>query len=164
MSNAAQRPPDPPDETPWTNAQKAEALIGLLGQHEIVRVFVLIQGPGVVLPEKIRSTNGITSLDIGLRMAVPIPDLEIDAAGIRGTFSFSRTPFHITIPWEAIGGAKIMDEAPKAAAPKPRHLIAVTAAIPFDPQFQDWSKVPECLTPPVLRLVPKPAEEPEATT
>lgn len=163
MSNAAQRPPDPPDETPWSNAQKAEALIGLLKEHEIVRLLVLVTVPGVVLPEGIAGAHGITGLDIGLNLSTPIPDLAIDENGIRGTLSFSRVPFYIKVPWESIAGIKLLGEPMKA--PKPRHLVGVAASVPFDPQFQDWSKVPACMTPPALRLVPKlPPEPSEPTT
>lgn len=64
---------------------------------------------GVVLPPHLRET-GPVGINIGLRLAVPIPDLEIDDAGVRGTLSFSRTPFHCTFPWAAIVQISVEDE------------------------------------------------------
>ena len=39
-------------------------------------------------------------------MAVPIPDLRVDSEGISGTLSFSRKPFKVRIPWDAIFALK----------------------------------------------------------
>jgi stringent starvation protein B len=41
-------------------------------------------------------------LQIGLNMAVPIPDLEVDDEGISCTLSFNRAPFLCVIPWAAV--------------------------------------------------------------
>jgi len=41
-------------------------------------------------------------LQVGLDMAIPIPDLRIDDEGIFGTLSFSCTPIRCFCPWEAI--------------------------------------------------------------
>lgn len=41
-------------------------------------------------------------LQVGLDMAVPIPDLRIDEDGVFGTLSFSRTPVQCFIPWKAV--------------------------------------------------------------
>lgn len=41
-------------------------------------------------------------LQIGLDMAIPIPDLRVDERGIYGTLSFNRAPFTVLVPWEAI--------------------------------------------------------------
>jgi hypothetical protein len=41
-------------------------------------------------------------LQVGLNMAIPIPDLTIDEAGISCTLSFNRSPFWCRIPWHAI--------------------------------------------------------------
>jgi hypothetical protein len=41
-------------------------------------------------------------LQVGLNMAIPIPDLTIDEAGISCTLSFNRAPFWCRIPWPAI--------------------------------------------------------------
>src|SRR5262249_5516416 len=41
-------------------------------------------------------------LQVGLNMAIPIPDLKLDDEGITCTLSFSRSPFWCRIPWTAI--------------------------------------------------------------
>ena len=41
-------------------------------------------------------------LQIGLNMAVPIPDLDVDDNGLSCTLSFNRSPFMCVIPWSAV--------------------------------------------------------------
>ena len=41
-------------------------------------------------------------LQIGLNMAVPIPDLQVDDEGLSCTLSFSRTPHFCQIPWAVV--------------------------------------------------------------
>jgi len=41
-------------------------------------------------------------LQVGLNMAVAIPDLHVDDHGMSCTLSFSRTPFFCMIPWPAV--------------------------------------------------------------
>jgi hypothetical protein len=41
-------------------------------------------------------------LQIGLNMAVPIPDLEVDDEGLSCTLSFNRSPFLCVIPWSSV--------------------------------------------------------------
>ena len=41
-------------------------------------------------------------LQVGLNMAVPIPDLEVTEKGISCTLSFSRQPHWCFMPWEAV--------------------------------------------------------------
>ncbi len=41
-------------------------------------------------------------LQVGLNMAVPIPDLHVDDQGLSCTLSFNRAPFFCMIPWPAI--------------------------------------------------------------
>lgn len=41
-------------------------------------------------------------LQVGLNMAVPIPDLDVNDDGISCTLSFSRTPHYCRVPWRAI--------------------------------------------------------------
>lgn len=41
-------------------------------------------------------------LQIGLNMAIPIPDLTVDDAGLSCTLSFNRSPHHCQIPWSAV--------------------------------------------------------------
>ena len=83
-------------------------------------------------------------LQVGLNMAVPIPDLHVDEQGLSCTLSFNRSPFYCMIPWPAVfalvgenGQAMVWAEdvpaevaaqaqAQKAPPEKPRtHLRAV---------------------------------------
>lgn len=41
-------------------------------------------------------------LQVGLNMAVPIPDLQVDDEGLSCTLSFSRTPHFCQIPWAVV--------------------------------------------------------------
>jgi stringent starvation protein B len=41
-------------------------------------------------------------LQVGLNMAVPIPDLHVDEQGLSCTLSFNRAPFFCMIPWPAV--------------------------------------------------------------
>ena len=43
-------------------------------------------------------------LQVGLNMAVPIPDLDVGEQAITCTLSFSRRPFYCSIPWKSVFG------------------------------------------------------------
>ncbi len=75
-------------------------------------VLALLQGPsvfvhldprkkGVVVPSNFRKQPQLV-LQIGLNMAVQIPDLRVDDDGISCTLSFSRSPFWCCLPWFAV--------------------------------------------------------------
>ncbi len=75
-------------------------------------VLALLQGPsvfvhldprkkGVVVPANFRKQPQLV-LQIGLNMAVSIPDLRVDDEGVSCTLSFSRSPFWCVLPWTAI--------------------------------------------------------------
>lgn len=74
----------------------------LLEQEDFILVVVDPSHTQVKLPEYLIEAAQPVGLNIGFEMAVPIPDLEVDASGIQGTLSFSRTPFFSYIPWEAV--------------------------------------------------------------
>jgi stringent starvation protein B len=57
--------------------------------------------PGVAVP-KWFARNPQLVLQVGLNMAIPIPDLKVDDEGISCTLSFSRTPFLCKLPWSAV--------------------------------------------------------------
>ena len=71
-------------------------------------VLALLQGPsvfvhldprkkGVVVPANFRKQPQLV-LQIGLNMAVSIPDLRVDDEGVSCTLSFSRSPFWCVLP------------------------------------------------------------------
>ena len=75
-------------------------------------VLALLQGPsvfvhldprkkGVVVPANFRKQPQLV-LQVGLNMAVSIPDLRVDDEGVSCTLSFSRAPFWCVLPWSAI--------------------------------------------------------------
>ena len=55
----------------------------------------------VVVPPWFRKQPQLV-LQIGLNLAVPIPDLELDDESVSCTLSFNRSPFFCWIPWAAI--------------------------------------------------------------
>lgn len=56
---------------------------------------------GVVVPQWFTGQPQLV-LQVGLNMAIPIPDLKVDEKGISCTLSFNRAPFWCCIPWKAI--------------------------------------------------------------
>jgi hypothetical protein len=67
--------------------------------------FLLVVDPkqqGVVLPEYLLESGQPVGINIGRKMAIPIPDLDVDENGIQGTLSFSRTPFYCFFPWPCV--------------------------------------------------------------
>ncbi len=57
--------------------------------------------PDVLVPRGFMGQPQLV-LQVGLNMAIPIPDLKIDEVGISCTLSFNRSPFWCRIPWTAI--------------------------------------------------------------
>lgn len=55
----------------------------------------------VVVPPWLKAQSQLI-LQIGLNLAVNIPDLEVDAEGISCTLSFSRRPHYCHVPWAAV--------------------------------------------------------------
>jgi hypothetical protein len=66
-----------------------------------VRLVVHPWYPGVVLPPQLHDLPHVM-LEYELDPVVPIPDLEVTAAGVRATLSFGREPFATFIPWLAV--------------------------------------------------------------
>jgi len=81
----------------------------LLAQHHIVRIFVKLDAPGVVLPPDTAGPEGYVQLDIGHNMPVPINGLRFTDFGIYGTFSFNRVPQDCVIPWTSLGAIVVPD-------------------------------------------------------
>jgi stringent starvation protein B len=59
------------------------------------------RGDGVTVPPWFKKQAQLV-LQVGLHMAVPIPDLEVTDRGISCTLSFSRQPHWCFMPWAAI--------------------------------------------------------------
>ncbi len=58
---------------------------------------------GVVVPKWLMSQPQLV-LQVGLNMAVRIPDLDVGDDGVSCTLSFNRSPFWCFMPWSAIYG------------------------------------------------------------
>lgn len=56
---------------------------------------------GVEVPQHLKGDCAL-KLQVGLGLHPPIHDLKCTEAGISGTLSFNRQPFHCTLPWDAI--------------------------------------------------------------
>jgi stringent starvation protein B len=57
--------------------------------------------PNVVVPPAFRKQPQLV-LQVGLNMAVPIPDLRLDDEGMSCTLTFKRTPFYCVVPWASV--------------------------------------------------------------
>ncbi len=79
---------------------KKDVALALL---ERASVFVHLdpRGLGVVVPMHFKKQPRLV-LQIGLNMAVPIPDLRLDDQGLSCTLSFNRSLFHCVVPWSGI--------------------------------------------------------------
>jgi stringent starvation protein B len=72
----------------------------------------LLQGPSVFIHLDPRKPEVIVPLhfkkqaqlvlQVGLNMAVPIPDLQVDDEALTCTLSFNRSPFWCRLPWSAV--------------------------------------------------------------
>jgi stringent starvation protein B len=57
--------------------------------------------PEVIVPPHFKKQPQLV-LQVGLNMAVPIPDLRVDDEGVTCTLSFNRSPFWCRLPWTAV--------------------------------------------------------------
>ncbi len=83
------------DLPPKQDVARALLLSGSVFVHLDPRV------DGVEVPKWLRRQPQLV-LQIGLDMAIPIPDLRVDERGLYGTLSFNRAPFTCLVPWESI--------------------------------------------------------------
>lgn len=127
-------------------------------------VLALLQGPsvfvhldprkkGVVVPSNFRKQPQLV-LQIGLNMAVQIPDLRVDDDGITCTLSFSRSPFWCALPWSAIY-ALVSEDGPGMVWPDdvpPEVAAQMQAAVA--------KQQPKRPRPKLAAVGPRPASEP----
>ena len=57
--------------------------------------------PEVIVPPYFKKQPQLV-LQVGLNMAIPIPDLKVDDDGVTCTLSFNRRQFWCSLPWSAI--------------------------------------------------------------
>ena len=89
---------------------KALMIRRLSEEEDYVLLVIDPRCSGVMLPENLMASAQPVGINIGWRMAVPIPDLKVDAEGIAGTLSFQRTPHFCRFPWAAIMQITVDDE------------------------------------------------------
>ncbi|MFT3773571.1 MAG: ClpXP protease specificity-enhancing factor SspB [Minicystis sp.] len=89
MSNAPRQPPP-----------KKEVALALLEESSMF-IHLDPRRAEVVVPRSFLKQPQLV-LQVGLNMAIPIPDLRLDDDGISCTLSFNRAPFWCKIPWTAI--------------------------------------------------------------
>ena len=85
------RPPLPP---------KKDVALALL-QGPSLFIHLDPRKPEVIVPLHFKKQAQLV-LQVGLNMAVPIPDLHVDDEGVTCTLSFNRAPFWCRLPWSAI--------------------------------------------------------------
>lgn len=83
-----------------TLPSKKDVLLGLLEKTSVL-VHLDARRDDVEVPKHLKS-NAQLILQLGLNLAVPIRDLEVNDAGVSCTLSFSRTPFFCVLPYPAI--------------------------------------------------------------
>jgi stringent starvation protein B len=79
---------------------KKDVLLALLEQSSVF-VHLDPRQPEVRVPEWFKKQPQLI-LQIGLNLAVPIRDLEVDDEGVSCTLSFSRSPHFCYLPWAAV--------------------------------------------------------------
>ncbi len=142
--------------------------------------------PDVVVPKWFMGQPQLV-LQVGLNMAIPIPDLRVDEQGITCTLSFNRSPFWCKIPWSAVyalvgedgrGGVWAEDVPPEiqlqrqgssqqksqpSKRPRPK-LAAVTSERPPAREEDAPAKPAEAERPKGPRAVPSLAAAPEPSS
>ena len=89
MSDAPRQPPP-----------KKEVALALLEGSSLF-VHLDPRRPGVLVPKWFTGQPQLV-LQVGLSMAIPIPDLKVDEVGVSCTLSFNRAGFWCRLPWSAI--------------------------------------------------------------
>ena len=79
---------------------KQEAFLTLLSEGWVA-LHLDARRSGVVVPAPFSSQAHLV-LQYGRGMPISIPDLEVTAAGVSATLSFSRVPHRTYVPWSAV--------------------------------------------------------------
>jgi len=82
---------------------KKEVALALLERSNDRGIYVHLdpRRAGVAVPPWFKKQPQLV-LQIGLNMAIPIPDLRLDDEAMSCTLSFNRTPFHCVVPWASV--------------------------------------------------------------
>lgn len=101
-------------------------------------------------------------LQIGLRMAIPIPDLDVSDEGISCTLSFNRSPHACSIPWSAVF-ALVGDNGRGMVWPDdvPKEVAAQAAQQQVKPEKPKLKAVPSASDEPVAAASKAPKKKRE---
>jgi stringent starvation protein B len=82
---------------------KKEVALALLERSNDKGIYVHLdpRHAAVVVPPWFKKQPQLV-LQIGLNMAIPIPDLRLDDEGMSCTLSFNRSPFFCVVPWTSV--------------------------------------------------------------
>jgi stringent starvation protein B len=82
---------------------KKEVALALLERSNDKGIYVHLdpRQAAVVVPPWFKKQPQLV-LQIGLNMAIPIPDLRLDDDGMSCTLSFNRSPFFCVVPWTSV--------------------------------------------------------------
>ncbi len=86
--------------TPRRLPPKKDVMIELLAKSGVF-LHIDPRRDGVSVPIQFRKQAELV-LQVGLNMAVPVRDLEVDDDGVTCTLSFNRSPFWCRMPWPAV--------------------------------------------------------------
>jgi hypothetical protein len=70
-------------------------------EESVISIFLNPRAKESRVPEQFKKLPQLR-LDVGLNMAVNIPDLNFDDEGFSCTLSFNRTPFWCSVPWKQV--------------------------------------------------------------
>lgn len=138
-----------------TPPSKKEQLLRLL-KHGSVFVHLDPRREDVIVPHWLANKPQLV-LQLGLKFAIPIPDLEVDDDGVRCTLSFNRSPFHCTLPWSAVY-ALVAEDGQVTVWPTelPQELVPEQAAVRKTPPTPR-SQRPRSVAPPRPKISVVPA-------
>jgi len=171
-------PPESPQLPP-----KPEVALALLQTASSVYIHLDPRDESVSVPSWFKKQPQLV-LQVGLNMAVPIPDLDVGQEAISCTLSFNRRPEFCRIPWDAIYGlvgedgrgmiwpesvpAEVASAAdgrpPVAAAAKPKAKLRLASSEGVSQEDSGKVSSPSASAPPSLTSVSRaaPTEAPEA--
>src|SRR5580704_4833228 len=125
---------------------KKEVALALLERSNDRGIYVHLdpRRTGVAVPAWFKKQPQLV-LQIGLNMAIPIPDLRLDDEGMSCTLSFSRSPFYCQVPWSSVF-AIVGDDAKGMVWPDdvPAEITRQTQvrAVESPPRKEGWKPEP----------------------
>lgn len=105
-------------------ALKRRAVEQLLAAEDYILIVINPLVRGVALPAPLIEARQPVPIHVGHRLAVPIPDLAIDDAGISGTLAFGERSFPCSFPWPSVIQLSVGNE----------HLVWVVPSADAEPE------------------------------